>query len=89
MDTRTEREIGQAAREAGEQLKTGANELMEKGREAGARFSAALQTAKANLQDKTVAGARATDRTIRGHPYESLGIAFGVGVLIGVLCARR
>jgi ElaB/YqjD/DUF883 family membrane-anchored ribosome-binding protein len=89
MDTRAEREVGQAARDTGEQFKTGASELMEKGREAGARVSAALQSAKANIQEKTVAGAKATDRTIRQHPYESIGIAFGIGVLIGVLVARR
>jgi ElaB/YqjD/DUF883 family membrane-anchored ribosome-binding protein len=89
METRTPREVGQAAREAGEQLEGAAGEMMEKGRELGARFSTALQNAKTNIQEKTVAGAKATDRTIRGHPYESIGIAFGVGVLIGVLCARR
>jgi ElaB/YqjD/DUF883 family membrane-anchored ribosome-binding protein len=26
---------------------------------------------------------------IRAHPYESMGIAFGVGLLIGVLVARK
>ena len=35
------------------------------------------------------ASARATDRAIREHPYESIGIAFGVGVLIGVLINRK
>jgi ElaB/YqjD/DUF883 family membrane-anchored ribosome-binding protein len=41
------------------------------------------------VQESTVAGAKATDRAIREHPYESLGVAFGLGVLIGVLIARR
>jgi ElaB/YqjD/DUF883 family membrane-anchored ribosome-binding protein len=36
------------------------------------------------LQDQTVAAAKATDKTIREHPYQAVGIAFGVGVLIGV-----
>ena len=48
-----------------------------------------MQSAKENIQEKTAASARATDRTIRQHPYESIGIAFGVGVLIGVLINRR
>jgi ElaB/YqjD/DUF883 family membrane-anchored ribosome-binding protein len=26
---------------------------------------------------------------IRTHPYESLGIAFGVGLLVGALVSRR
>lgn len=32
-----------------------------------------------------VAGAKYTDRTIREYPYYSIGIALGVGVLIGAL----
>lgn len=37
------------------------------------------------LQDQTTAAAKATDKTIREHPYHAAGIAFGVGVLLGVL----
>jgi ElaB/YqjD/DUF883 family membrane-anchored ribosome-binding protein len=37
------------------------------------------------LQDQTVAAAKATDKTIREHPYQAAGVAFGVGVLVGVL----
>ncbi|PTY08218.1 hypothetical protein DB347_01140 [Opitutaceae bacterium EW11] len=39
-------------------------------------------------RDKVVAGARRTDETIRAHPYESLAVALGVGVLIGALIRR-
>lgn len=35
-----------------------------------------------------VAGARYTDETIRSHPYQSLAVALGVGVLIGALIRR-
>lgn len=38
---------------------------------------------------KVVAGARYTDETIRANPYQSLAIAAGIGVLIGVLVGRR
>jgi ElaB/YqjD/DUF883 family membrane-anchored ribosome-binding protein len=45
------------------------------------------------LQSQTVATAKAAakkaDVVIRDHPYESIGVAFGVGLLIGVLVARR
>ena len=41
------------------------------------------------LQNQTAAAAKATDKTIREHPYEALGVAFGLGVLIGVLVSRR
>jgi len=37
------------------------------------------------LQNQTAAAAKAADNTIREHPYESIGVAFGLGVLVGVL----
>ena len=33
--------------------------------------------------------AKKTDEAIRSHPYESMGIAFGVGIFIGGLIGRR
>ena len=65
------------------------NEMTEQGKAAAGRLAQALDTAKVRVQEGTVASAKATDRAIREHPYESLGVAFGVGVLIGVLIARR
>jgi len=62
----------------------------EKG-EIRARLEAAVDRAKAaceRLEEKTVAAAKATDKAVRGHPYQAVGVAFGVGVLIGVLAAR-
>ena len=38
---------------------------------------------------KVVAGAKYTDETIRANPYQSLAIAAGVGLLVGVLLGRR
>ena len=74
-----------------------AEELMkttggDKGSEVRSRLAAALESAKVTcqrLQEKTAAAAKATDRVIRDHPYESIGVAFGVGLLIGVLVARN
>jgi ElaB/YqjD/DUF883 family membrane-anchored ribosome-binding protein len=40
------------------------------------------------LEEKTLAAAKAADKAVREHPYQAVGIAFGVGVLIGVLAAR-
>jgi ElaB/YqjD/DUF883 family membrane-anchored ribosome-binding protein len=40
-------------------------------------------------KEKVAAGARRTDETIRSHPYESLAVALGVGVLVGALIRRR
>ena len=52
---------------------------------------AALDRVKAScrtMQDHAIAGARSADRVIREHPYQSVGIAFGIGLLIGVLVNR-
>jgi ElaB/YqjD/DUF883 family membrane-anchored ribosome-binding protein len=40
------------------------------------------------VQDHAIAGVRNADRVIREHPYQSMGIAFGIGLLIGVLVNR-
>ena len=79
-------------RDAEDLLKATAGEAGEKIKEVRGRLSTALQSAKVNcekLQDKTVEAAKATDQVIREHPYESLGVAFGVGLLLGVLVGRR
>ena len=60
--------------------------------EARRRLAAALEHGKEvwnDVQAKAVAGAKATDKVIRDHPYQSIGIAFGIGALIGFLLSRR
>jgi ElaB/YqjD/DUF883 family membrane-anchored ribosome-binding protein len=42
-----------------------------------------------SARHKVVAGAKQADATIRSHPYESLAVALGVGVLLGALLRRR
>ena len=77
----------------GEQLlKAGARELGERGSAARERLNAALEVAKdtqQRLQERAISSAKATNLVIREHPYESLGIAFGVGMLLGILANRR
>lgn len=66
--------------------------LGEKAREARARLAASLASAKANMariNEKAVEGAKATDRVIRENPYPTMGVAFGLGILIGVLVTRK
>jgi ElaB/YqjD/DUF883 family membrane-anchored ribosome-binding protein len=77
-------------------LQATAGQTGEKMNELRHRLSTALNSAKTTyhrIQDKTVAGAKVADKTIREHPYESLGIAagvaFGVGLLVGVLVGRK
>jgi ElaB/YqjD/DUF883 family membrane-anchored ribosome-binding protein len=57
-----------------------------------ARFAAAQERftdAYAGARKKVIAGAKYTDEAIRENPYQSLAIALGVGVLVGVLIGRR
>jgi ElaB/YqjD/DUF883 family membrane-anchored ribosome-binding protein len=41
------------------------------------------------LAQKARGAANATDAYVRDSPWESIGIAAGIGVLVGVLLARR
>ena len=64
----------------------------EKVAEARKRLMAAIEKGReawVDVQEKAVAGAKATDRVIRDNPYRSLGIAVGVGALLGYLISRR
>jgi len=84
------------ARDAEELLKATAGDAGEKIKETRVRLAAALERAKSTcheLQEETAATARVAakkaDTVIRQHPYESIGVAFGVGLLIGVLVTRK
>jgi ElaB/YqjD/DUF883 family membrane-anchored ribosome-binding protein len=56
------------------------------------RFSAAHERFSEiydRTKKKVVAGAKYTDTTIRENPYQSIAIALGVGVLLGLVVGRR
>ncbi|HTR43035.1 MAG TPA: DUF883 domain-containing protein [Pseudomonadales bacterium] len=60
--------------------------------EARKRLSAALERGKeawGQVQDYTAAQAKAADELVREYPYQSIGIALGVGALLGLLMSRR
>lgn len=62
------------------------------GEESKEQLVTAIQRVKArceSLKTHAVAGAKATDRAIRMHPYTSLGIAVGVGFALGALVKSR
>jgi len=78
--------------DAEELLKATAGEAGEKIEEVRSRLTQAIESAKitcSRIQDKTAMAAKATDNVIREHPYQSIGAAFGVGLLVGVLVGRR
>jgi ElaB/YqjD/DUF883 family membrane-anchored ribosome-binding protein len=63
----------------------------EPGSEIRAKLEVAIEKANAvcqQLQDKTVAAAKATGKTVREHPYSAMGVAFGAGLVIGALVMR-
>ena len=56
------------------------------------RFVAARDRAAdayAEARKKVIAGAEYTDETIRANPYQSLAVAAGAGLLVGLLLGRR
>jgi ElaB/YqjD/DUF883 family membrane-anchored ribosome-binding protein len=60
--------------------------------EARNRLAAALESGKqilGRVKERAVEGAKATDECAHEHPYEAIGVALGVGALIGYLIARR
>jgi ElaB/YqjD/DUF883 family membrane-anchored ribosome-binding protein len=86
------RDLKAVVRDAEELMKATAGQAGEKLTELRGRLATALESAKGtcrHLEEKTAAAAKATDRCIREHPYETIGVAFGVGLLIGVLVGRR
>jgi ElaB/YqjD/DUF883 family membrane-anchored ribosome-binding protein len=85
-------DLKEVVRDGEELLRAGAEELGDRGSAAREKLSAALEVARETqrrLQAQAVAGAKAADTYIRGNPYQSIGIAFGLGLLLGLYAARR
>lgn len=77
-------------------IRATASDVSDKAQEARSRLAAGLEKAKANYEELQAQGiesakeaAKKADDTIRAHPYESIGIAFGIGLLLGALLRRR
>ena len=52
------------------------------------KVESAKETAS-RVRDQAEDYAKATDEAVRQHPYQALGIAFGVGAILGYLVSRR
>lgn len=83
-------------RDSEDLLKATAGDMSEKAKETRARVTAALERAKNTcneVTEQTVAKAKEVakkaDTMVRSHPYETIGVAFGLGLLIGVLVTRK
>jgi ElaB/YqjD/DUF883 family membrane-anchored ribosome-binding protein len=77
-------------------LRATSTQTGEKIQEVRARAEASLRQAKerlSSIEDEALRRARevadATDEYVRENPWQSVGIAAGVGLLVGLLLARR
>ena len=84
------------ATDAQDLLRVTADDVSDKTKEARARVVAALERARETcdeLQDQGVESAKAAvkkaDAAIRENPYQSLGVAFVLGLLLGALIRRK
>ena len=46
-----------------------------------------LKSSFAGVKERAIARARTTDVAVREYPYQTLGIIFGVGLVVGLLCS--
>jgi ElaB/YqjD/DUF883 family membrane-anchored ribosome-binding protein len=86
------RDLKAVVSDAEELLKATAGQAGEKLTEVRSRLAEALEAAKDTcntLGGKTAEVARVTDRCIRDHPYETIGVAFGLGLLVGFLVRSK
>jgi ElaB/YqjD/DUF883 family membrane-anchored ribosome-binding protein len=85
-------DMGTLAEDARALMAATADVAGEKVSEARKRLAAALESGKelyGRVRDKAVEGAKVADKAVHEHPYEAIGIAFGIGALAGYLLARR
>lgn len=48
-----------------------------------------MNEARKRLESQAKKTAEHTAVVVQKHPYESMGIAFGLGLIVGLFCARR
>lgn len=82
--------------DAEELLRATANQLGDGAASTRARIQENLQAVKDKLMDSESAvtagtrqAAEATEQYVQNNPWKSIGISAGVGLLVGVLLARR
>ena len=83
-------------KDAEELLRNTGHQTSESFKAARAKFETTLETAKTelirveeSLVEKTKDAAYATDRYVKAHPWQSVGLGACVGVIFGLLIARR
>jgi ElaB/YqjD/DUF883 family membrane-anchored ribosome-binding protein len=85
-------DMGQLADDARALMTATADVAGEKVGEARKRLAAALERAKeiaGRVKEKAIEGAKVADQAVHEHPYQAIGIALGVGAILGYLLSRR
>lgn len=77
--------IGAVSDEAGAR----SDEARARVREALDRVKSRLGEIEAAVSEQGAEAARAADDYVRTHPWQAVGVAAGVGLVIGLLIARR
>jgi len=88
----TSNDMGTLAEDARALMAATAEVAGEKVAEARKRLAAALERGKeicGRVREKAVECSKATDEAVHEHPYQAIGIALGVGAIIGYVLARR
>src|SRR5690349_25160544 len=88
----SDNDMGTLAEDAQALMSATADVAGKKVEEARERLAAALENGKklySRVEAKAVDCAKAADETLQEHPYQAMGIALGVGALIGYLVSRR
>ena len=47
-----------------------------------------LKSGWADVREKAITKAKTTDQKVREYPYQTMGMVFGAGLIIGLLCSR-
>ncbi len=85
-------DLKRVVRDSEDLLKSTTDTVGEKTCAVRERLAEALAAAKRScgqFEEKAIAGAKVADKAVREHPYQSMGVALGIGLLIGVLVTRK
>jgi ElaB/YqjD/DUF883 family membrane-anchored ribosome-binding protein len=82
-------DLKNVVKESEELLAAMAGEKAEAIREQLGELVESAREACCKLEAKAKAGIESADHSVRKHPYEAIGVAAAVGLIVGVLLARK
>jgi len=85
-------DMGKLAEDARALMMATADVAGEKVGEARKRLAAALERGReiaGQVREKAIQGAKAADVVVHQHPYQAIGIAVGVGAILGYVLSKR